>query len=674
MSMKWKHTLVFALAIFAIGGSVYAVVPLKTSAQQWSKASADAGECPAGVQAYDCMDNRAEIPTWHYQDGGSAPMPVGGVVANRIPIGNATATGFTTNANFQYDATNFAIQVPGLEGYTGHGLYISGDSSDKALLFLGATTDEHAFLQVGGNLSHVWSKDGSYQLPSSTAAACVACMRFNGTNLQFSENGSTWSNFGSGGGGSGTVTSIATDSTLIGGPITTTGTLGVNLGNANTWTAAQTFPAASIAESVVANLTSDLASKAPTASPSFTGTIGGSWTTLSTSTSSAASLNATSASSLAVNGPGGATATLASSGIVLNGNGNSSLTVGSSSSASPAVSINTSVPDGSSASGLDIVSAIGWTAGRLISAVAGEFTAFIVYGDGIMHLGSTSDAPKEAGDLSWNGTNFVGSTDGSTWNVTLGGGGTIGGSITSGQMAYGGATSNTITGTANATLDGSGNATFAGSVTTPTVESAGPITLTSSGGNLKWDGSVSYLSVPGSVMGIGTSSLTGAWSGLYIAGAITQIGSGGASAFEVTGTAILPGLDLTSTSGSSSGRWTETWSRRYAGVEQTVAGASSITLDPALGETMQITLATCPTTVSGAAGYPNEKIVTMWRQPASGSTCTPSGIASGTNGFSFASPGASFTATLGHMDSYTWEWDATSSKWREAARSLDLTE
>lgn len=40
---------------------------------------------------------------------------------------------------------------------------------------------------------------------------------------------------------SGTVTSVATNSTLTGGPITTTGTLGINLSNANTWGALQTF-------------------------------------------------------------------------------------------------------------------------------------------------------------------------------------------------------------------------------------------------------------------------------------------------------------------------------------------------------------------------------------------------------------------------------------------------
>jgi hypothetical protein len=44
-------------------------------------------------------------------------------------------------------------------------------------------------------------------------------------------------------GGSGTVTSVATDSTLTGGPITTTGTLGINLSSANTWAALQTLSA-----------------------------------------------------------------------------------------------------------------------------------------------------------------------------------------------------------------------------------------------------------------------------------------------------------------------------------------------------------------------------------------------------------------------------------------------
>lgn len=45
--------------------------------------------------------------------------------------------------------------------------------------------------------------------------------------------------------GAGGVTSVATDSTLTGGPITSTGTLGINLANANTWTAQQMLQPAS---------------------------------------------------------------------------------------------------------------------------------------------------------------------------------------------------------------------------------------------------------------------------------------------------------------------------------------------------------------------------------------------------------------------------------------------
>jgi hypothetical protein len=42
-------------------------------------------------------------------------------------------------------------------------------------------------------------------------------------------------------GSGGTVTSVETDSTLTGGPITTTGTLGINLSNPNNWLALQTY-------------------------------------------------------------------------------------------------------------------------------------------------------------------------------------------------------------------------------------------------------------------------------------------------------------------------------------------------------------------------------------------------------------------------------------------------
>lgn len=69
---------------------------------------------------------------------------------------------------------------------------------------------------------------------------------FNATTITIT--GATVTNLGGGnvgititGGGGGTVTNVATNATLTGGPITTTGTLGLNLSNPNTWTGNQTF-------------------------------------------------------------------------------------------------------------------------------------------------------------------------------------------------------------------------------------------------------------------------------------------------------------------------------------------------------------------------------------------------------------------------------------------------
>jgi trimeric autotransporter adhesin len=56
------------------------------------------------------------------------------------------------------------------------------------------------------------------------------------------------SSLGISGSGSGTVTNVATDATLTGGPITTTGTFGLNLGNNNWWTTRQNFTNASTSQ------------------------------------------------------------------------------------------------------------------------------------------------------------------------------------------------------------------------------------------------------------------------------------------------------------------------------------------------------------------------------------------------------------------------------------------
>lgn len=211
----------------------------------------------------------------------------------------------------------------------------------------------------------------------------------------------------------------------------------------------------------------------------------------------------------------------------------------------------------------------------------------------------------------------------------------------------------------------------AGSVTTPTVTSTADVVINPYGATSPAFTFSNFFGagVPALFFGAAPSS-SGEY--IYATGGILSFNSG-PDRFQLGNGHLYSAPDLGLTVGYATQRMSEVWSSRYAGVEQAVAGAATITVNPASGEAVQITLATCPTTVNGAAGDPNEEMTTYWRQPTSGSTCTPSGFATGTNGFSFAGS-ASFTATLSKMDLYTWKWDATSSVWREKSRSLNLTQ
>ncbi len=130
--------------------------------------------------------------------------------------------------------------------------------------------------------------------------------------------------------------------------------------------------------------------------------------------------------------------------------------------------------------------------------------------------------------------------------------------------------------------------------------------------------------------------------------------------------------DLGISLGTSTHRWSETWSRRYAGVEQTIAAASTITFNPASGETIRVTLsATAVTTINGSAGYPGEVMRVIVIQDATGGRSF-SGWSTGSNGFKLA--GGSFTVSSGAnaIDVLEFAWDNTTSKWNEMSRAQNL--
>ena len=107
-------------------------------------------------------------------------------------------------------------------------------------LFVGGS----ATTSIYGNATSTFGAGiaGTFLNITGTGATSTFASGLNITGGCFSINGSC---VGGSGGGSGTVTSVATDGTLTGGTITTTGTLSLNLANANSWSALQVFAKAS---------------------------------------------------------------------------------------------------------------------------------------------------------------------------------------------------------------------------------------------------------------------------------------------------------------------------------------------------------------------------------------------------------------------------------------------
>ncbi len=142
--------------------------------------------------------------------------------------GNVTSTNVSTN-----NLSTNNIYSPSIYGGTASGGNITISSTSSATrgnILLGLDANEK--IGIGTN-SPVTKLDVNGPIKfGTTATACSSALagtqRYNLDAMEFC-NGTTWTPFGSGS-GSGTVTNVATGTGLTGGPITSTGTIAVDVG------------------------------------------------------------------------------------------------------------------------------------------------------------------------------------------------------------------------------------------------------------------------------------------------------------------------------------------------------------------------------------------------------------------------------------------------------------
>lgn len=224
--------------IIGIGGGSGAVTSATTNMQQ----SYDNSVAPQIVTD----TTRGSV---QYKRGSAADMDAvlqilngaGNAVVNLFGTGYASTTALSAyTAKFGATATSTFTSV----GWLGVGttspwrsLSVNGSSdlgtNALAGYFTSTTTATSTFAGgISTNLLNVTSATASSTFANGINLV-TGCLAYNGTCVAT---------------GAGTVTSVATDSTLTGGPITTTGTLGLNLANANWWTGLQNFALASTSQ------------------------------------------------------------------------------------------------------------------------------------------------------------------------------------------------------------------------------------------------------------------------------------------------------------------------------------------------------------------------------------------------------------------------------------------
>lgn len=190
---------------------------------------------PKATASQDGYLQQADWTTFNNKIGGSGTN-------NQVALFNAAGT-ITSNSSFTVSGTK--LTVAGHLGVDGYTIDLSAGATSNQVLQYNGTSFVAATVSAGGTITLTGAVTGSgtSSIATTLASSVVGISNFTASGTPSSttylRGDNTWSTPS----GAGTVTSVATDSTLTGGPITGSGTLGINLSNANTWAATQTVQA-----------------------------------------------------------------------------------------------------------------------------------------------------------------------------------------------------------------------------------------------------------------------------------------------------------------------------------------------------------------------------------------------------------------------------------------------
>jgi hypothetical protein len=145
-------------------------------------------------------------------DLGAPGISWNNVYATTYRIGSGTATITASGNNINLNGVATAVPTVGFAPTTTDTYFLGGSTLKWKSLYLGTGVID-------------WN---SYAIPAPA-----------GSTTTFLRNDGTWAT--PSGSGSGTVTTVGTGTGLTGGPITTTGTISIDLSSVNTWTGKQTF-------------------------------------------------------------------------------------------------------------------------------------------------------------------------------------------------------------------------------------------------------------------------------------------------------------------------------------------------------------------------------------------------------------------------------------------------